>query len=896
MVGLTLTPYRGNHQRFFPCTGALGLTQVIVQGVVRTNVEEDKKLLKASKLIVRLRCYEADSSRRGKRSRELRVLYDQADVIWSKKDHEEWGLLGDLEERFRITVPVSAGGASTCTYKHYRVWWQVEAVIFHKSSTVSGSRKLVTVPVPIIRFNPSPLQYIVPPPSWSSSSPSTPSIKNFHFSISTAKSAYGPGDPIDLTVFLHRDDASIHVKRISVVLNRHVALELNPPPSTIESEDDEEIEFPLITDEDHAHNDPSRTGRASKRRSSFFERSNSVSRESPLPSPTWTASPSEADSYFTPRESLLPTPPAEGSTPSPRLGARITQPMGTMEISEPGFGVNISSALLIPKTKSLYRYSNGETCKTILATQTFSLNVKIHVKSRAGSETLELDPMPVILTAASDSERADAQAVYGKNLAIAEAESRIYGPHGLPWRPRHASSSASQKSALGTRRASNFVLSIDTNTSEPILDALPSPTRSVGSMSRAEQDEGWLSVPTPPQQGRNPASVRKRSEQWEPGAPVKTKAKFTGREPSRSPSPPTQGGLASRRTSMPYVASGLSHSPIVNDDSPMVDNEPPTPKTSSSSRFQLPHNEPYFNLSMAHTAGGHGDASSRRRFGGRPNGPYASARRPRSSGTLSVISQRSNEVSSGGSVSGVSAGSGDSVAGSRRQLPTGTGWDQSSASIATSTFHSQETLLLPLSLHSTPAPATEENKIATAPLEEEHTSAVIPVTPASPTLSDCSEFSTTSDMSAQPIPTSPAINFSSFSLTPSEEAKRKAIAPWESEDVSPFDRRESRQPRNPPSAASHNLASTTTLHHHSSYLAAPVASSRRSSASSLAPTPPPEMRRGGSPASELGGGMGRRKTSIGFGGLFGGKSGGVGDEEGKEGSKWAFLRRGSTKV
>lgn len=131
MVVLTLTPYRGNHQRFFPHAGFLGLTPIIVQGSVRTALQEDNKPLKASSIVVRVRCYEVDNSHRpmGKtRRKATHVLYEQLQVVWQKRGDEEWTELGELQRPFRIVVPVDAPGAvSTSTYKTYRSWWQVEA-------------------------------------------------------------------------------------------------------------------------------------------------------------------------------------------------------------------------------------------------------------------------------------------------------------------------------------------------------------------------------------------------------------------------------------------------------------------------------------------------------------------------------------------------------------------------------------------------------------------------------------------------------------------------------------------------------------------------------------------------------------------------------------------------
>ena len=132
MVVLTLMPYRGNHARSFPHAGFLGLTPVVVQGTVRTVLEEDNKPLKASELIVRVRCYETDlghrSKSRGGSSKATHVIYEQAEVLWQKNATEEWTDLGESQNTFRITVPIDAANAvSTSTFKNYRSWWQIEA-------------------------------------------------------------------------------------------------------------------------------------------------------------------------------------------------------------------------------------------------------------------------------------------------------------------------------------------------------------------------------------------------------------------------------------------------------------------------------------------------------------------------------------------------------------------------------------------------------------------------------------------------------------------------------------------------------------------------------------------------------------------------------------------------
>lgn len=59
MVVLSITPHRGNNARSFPSTGFLGLTPVTLAGTVRTKVQEDKRVLEASSIVIRVRCYES---------------------------------------------------------------------------------------------------------------------------------------------------------------------------------------------------------------------------------------------------------------------------------------------------------------------------------------------------------------------------------------------------------------------------------------------------------------------------------------------------------------------------------------------------------------------------------------------------------------------------------------------------------------------------------------------------------------------------------------------------------------------------------------------------------------------------------------------------------------------
>lgn len=61
MVVLTLVS-KGNSARSFPYHGLLGLSDVTLCGTVRTKLEEDKRPIEASSVVVRLRCYETIGS------------------------------------------------------------------------------------------------------------------------------------------------------------------------------------------------------------------------------------------------------------------------------------------------------------------------------------------------------------------------------------------------------------------------------------------------------------------------------------------------------------------------------------------------------------------------------------------------------------------------------------------------------------------------------------------------------------------------------------------------------------------------------------------------------------------------------------------------------------------
>ena len=124
MVVLQLHPLKGNHTRSFPFSGHLGLTQVVVEGIIRTTLEEDLKPIKTAQILVRLRCYQEDCT--GSKPKKF-VLKEVVQEIW-KAENEEWGMIGDFARPFKLVLPIDYGACGgTVVYKDLKMYWKVEA-------------------------------------------------------------------------------------------------------------------------------------------------------------------------------------------------------------------------------------------------------------------------------------------------------------------------------------------------------------------------------------------------------------------------------------------------------------------------------------------------------------------------------------------------------------------------------------------------------------------------------------------------------------------------------------------------------------------------------------------------------------------------------------------------
>ena len=125
MVHLSISALKGNQGgRTYPYAGYLGLSKLTVEGIVRTRVEDDSRLLRASSLTISVRCYEA---RTRLTYSKVNLLLDATQTLWTAADGLEYDDLGSGDFPFRILLPSKVSGFSTIQHPDYRVFWRLEA-------------------------------------------------------------------------------------------------------------------------------------------------------------------------------------------------------------------------------------------------------------------------------------------------------------------------------------------------------------------------------------------------------------------------------------------------------------------------------------------------------------------------------------------------------------------------------------------------------------------------------------------------------------------------------------------------------------------------------------------------------------------------------------------------
>ncbi|POW16265.1 hypothetical protein PSTT_01414 [Puccinia striiformis] len=230
MVTLTLTARNGNNTRFFPHSGYLGLSPVLVNGHVQTRTEEDLEPILASRLIVRLRNYHQQQSS------SPALIWQTEQILWqaAKPDYEP---LADFDADWKLIIPTNTNSLGSITYQTWRSWWQVETVIYHQPAGILGSRVIKSHPLYLINYREAEKFY-------------NSSIKNHHsrtiiqssnprirYSINSPSSACC-GDTIELKIIIgtksvntqQQIESDLILKRLQVSLVRR--LEIDTLPTT----------------------------------------------------------------------------------------------------------------------------------------------------------------------------------------------------------------------------------------------------------------------------------------------------------------------------------------------------------------------------------------------------------------------------------------------------------------------------------------------------------------------------------------------------------------------------------------------------------------------------------------------------------------------------------------
>ncbi|KDE04708.1 hypothetical protein MVLG_04847 [Microbotryum lychnidis-dioicae p1A1 Lamole] len=471
MVAITLTPHRGNSARFYPHSGYLGLAPVVLEGTVKTLIEEDRKPIKASSIVVRIRCYETEhSSTRRKGIKKTHVLYEKECEVWtaaasrapssSSDQVGAWAPLGDFSSPFRLVIPSENSGVSTCTFKSYRVWWQIEGVINHKPMAMLGDSRIISHQIPLVRY-PSPMSSPLPPVTWDSTT-TLGAPAGLEFTIRSPTASVLQSDQIAFSLFFHTNDTRHQVKKVQFFLDRHMTVDCTMRSST--GSDSDEMQPPPDASDAALADEPSRQplrGISSvfRRGSSQGRRSSAVS-ISPLPSPVYSTQSMDASSYVaiaSVADTVTPM-----LSPPPKGKNSVLTNLIAIDVDNPSFDEEHQVVAQTPGSASLYRYSVGETMRTNIAQIAFTISAKIFLRGRTGAiEVIELAPR-VVRFAGCSASALDQALQHITDSSIQHAK--------MPSRPAKASFNAQQlatpplesSATLGARRSQNFHLIVDT--------------------------------------------------------------------------------------------------------------------------------------------------------------------------------------------------------------------------------------------------------------------------------------------------------------------------------------------------------------------------------------------------------------------------------------------------
>ncbi|KAL0947100.1 hypothetical protein HGRIS_013238 [Hohenbuehelia grisea] len=431
MVHLSLSSPKGNQgSRYFPYSGYLGLTPLKVEGVVRTRLDSDGKLLPAKSLTVSVKCYESRIGRVG--VLHSNVLVDYTHVLWSKDDDKEFSDLGDCEYPFRIIIPAKVVGFSSTTFVDYRCMWRVEATLNHIPIAGVGNRQYKYVELPLIRHD-------VPPHSRPRSTPYPPTLDQqtdkpraprIRYCVKAPSSPVGPLDLVPVSIYMLPVDSDVSIRNASVVVERRIELfqtdcstgsssSLSSQTATPQPHSNSlpPSSFPAsVSASSSPHTWPPSSSHNISSDSDYHHSSSTLVASSVYPSVASFSTQSETQPLI-PRPSTAPlSSPFPTSTPA---GTPTSEVLPSKIISTSVAGAESSGSFSRdsagvwrkkltfqwPAAKSNSRWAIGETIHSDLASVKFVVRVKITVSTPTGTDTLELAEQELLVVSTNEAER-----------------------------------------------------------------------------------------------------------------------------------------------------------------------------------------------------------------------------------------------------------------------------------------------------------------------------------------------------------------------------------------------------------------------------------------------------------------------------------------------------------
>ncbi|KAG6335153.1 hypothetical protein ID866_3937 [Astraeus odoratus] len=418
MVKLSLISPKGNQGvRYFPYQGYLGLTSVKVEGLVRTNIEQDGKPILAKDITVAVRCYEARHSRLG--VLHMNVLSEHTTTLWQKDDGQEWSEIGDSEHQFRLSVPSSVSAPSTALYfQEYRIFWRVEAVLNHIPIAGVGFRQMKYFELALVRYDSPfyhspPITPLTPPSSTHLTSQTTKSRGlPLRYRVLVPPSPIGPLDIVTIQVIVQPLDPTMSVRSASALVERRIhlaevtsitqpSMDSTPPPS-VSNETTPFIHYPSVGPSLQDLHAPSSTSLFSDCSSRPILQNYSHAPDDVM---SWPHNDRTITHIFAHTES----------------SARFMRDSGG------AWRQNLTFSW--PETKSNSRWSVGETLQTEVASVKFFLRVKLVVSSSACSaESVELEDRELTIVSINDSQRQIALSRYSEWTQASSARPKSKSP------------------------------------------------------------------------------------------------------------------------------------------------------------------------------------------------------------------------------------------------------------------------------------------------------------------------------------------------------------------------------------------------------------------------------------------------------------------------------------